>query len=218
MTLFGLIIHGNMNDDLMNKYQKYNTALHIDSDANMFAYGMQTDIGDAFVYGELKALDTVTYPEIGGSYSYVKKVKEVYTRHTRTYTVNGKTRTSVYYSWDAVDSESIHCDKISFLDIEFDYGMIDFPSPYYIDTINESGTVRYVYYGNDLSYAGSMYAVLADETISETEFYNGQTIDEAIDGLESGWQIKVFWIIWVVITGVLVGVFYYIDNKWLEDR
>ena len=49
----------------------------------MFQYGMDTNVGNAFVYGDLKAVDTVTYPEISGEYMYVEKVKERYTKHTR---------------------------------------------------------------------------------------------------------------------------------------
>ena len=30
---------------------------------------MRTNVGNAFVYGDLKAVDTVTYPEIGGEYT-----------------------------------------------------------------------------------------------------------------------------------------------------
>lgn len=41
----------------------------------MFQYGMDTNVGNAFVYGDLKAVDTVTYPEIGGEYMYVEKLK-----------------------------------------------------------------------------------------------------------------------------------------------
>ena len=52
---------------------------------------MRTDIGNAFVYGELKAVDTVSYDEIEGDFSYIKKVKEKYTKHTRIVT---KTRTN----------------------------------------------------------------------------------------------------------------------------
>ena len=79
----------------MNEYQKYNTALQIDNNSEMFSYGMRTDIGNAFVHGDLKAVDTVTYPEIGGAYMYVEKIKEKYTMHTRTVTYttgSGKTR------------------------------------------------------------------------------------------------------------------------------
>ena len=60
MLIFGVIIHGNINESLMLKYQEYDTALQIDNDSELFAYGMRTNVGNAFVYGDLKAIDTVT--------------------------------------------------------------------------------------------------------------------------------------------------------------
>lgn len=224
MLILGIVIAGNINDALMDKYQEYNTALQINNDNNLFEYGMRTDIGNAFVYGELKAVDTVTYPEIGGEYSYVAKIKERYTRHTRTVTktrtVNGKTRhyteTEVYWTWDEVDRESIHSNKISFLDVEFDYGSIYFPGEYHLTTIKESSNIRYKYYVTDVSYTGTIYTVLTDDKINNTTFYNNLTIEETIDFLKTEWQLVVFWILWIVLTAFCVYGFYCLENRWLE--
>lgn len=226
MLIIGIVISGNISDNLMDKYQEYNTALQIDADRDLFEYGMRTNIGKAFVYGDLKAVDTVTYPEVGGEYSYIKKVKERYTKHTRTVTktktVNGKTKTytekKVYWTWDPVDSWDKHCDKISFLDVEFDYGTIDFPLYSHITTQKESSTIRYVYYGTDVSYTGTLYTTLKDDTISETKFYNNQDIAGTIENLKSGWQLTVFWIVWILVIAGCVFGFYYVDNRWLEDN
>ena len=156
MIIFGIMIHSSIEDSLMLKCQEYNTALQINEDTDMFKYAMSTNIGNSFVYGDLKCVDTVTYDEIGGEYSYIKKVKERYTQHTRvvtyTVTVNGKpqtrTKTETYWTWDPVDSWSKHCEKITFLDVEFDYGMIEFPFASHIKTIKESSKIRYCYYGS----------------------------------------------------------------------
>lgn len=95
MLLLGSLIADAINDSVMEKHQEYNTALQINADKELFEYGMRTNIGNAFVYGELKAVDPVGYEEVEGQYSYIKKVKEKYTKHTRvvtkTRTVNGKT-------------------------------------------------------------------------------------------------------------------------------
>lgn len=221
MLLFGLMIAGSINDNIMDKNQEYNTALQINSDKDLFQYGMKTNIGNAFVYGDLKAVDTVTYPDIEGQYSYVKKVKEKYTMHTRTVTetVNGKTRTrrETYWTWDKVDSESKHSKKITFLDVEFNYGAIDFPEASHIDTIRESSNIRYKYYGSPTKCTGTLYASLNDNTINDTRFYHNKNIEDTLDSLTSGWELIVFWIIWIILTiGAVVG-FYYIDNRWLED-
>lgn len=226
MLVIGIVISNNISNAIMEKHQEYNTALQIDNDKELFEYGMRTNIGNAFVYGELKAIDTVTYPEIGGEYTYVEKVKERYTKHTRTVTktktVNGKTKhyteQETYWTWDQVDSEHIHSEKISFLDVEFDYGKVPFPGANHIATIKESSHVRYKYYVVNTSYIGTIYTVLSDNTINNTSFYNNKHIPETIDDLESEWQLVVFWILWVVLTGVCVGGFYAIDNKWLEDK
>jgi hypothetical protein len=222
MLLIGLLISSAINDALMDSYQEYNTALQINNDKETFEYGMRTNIGNAFVYGDLKAVDTVTYDEIGGSYSYIKKVKEKYTQHTRvvTTTTNGKTttRTETYWTWDTVASWDKHSEKITFLDVEFDYGTIAFPSDSYIGTVKESSKIRYKYYGAPAECEGTLYAELGDNTINDTSFYYNSTIEETIEGLESNWQLILFWIGWVLLTGGAVVGFYYIDNKWLEDK
>jgi hypothetical protein len=226
MLLIGIVIHDNIHDKLMLEYQKYNAALQIDNDSDLFIYGMKTNVGNAFVYGDLKAVDYVTYPEIGGQYSYVEKVKERYTRHTRTVTktktVNGKqqtyTETEEYWTWDVVDRESKSSTKITFLDVEFDYGTINFPSSTYITMKKESSRIRYKYYGSPAECEGTVYAFLGNDTINEPSFFINSSINETLNNLKTGWQLVLFWIVWIILTGSLVFGFYYADNKWLENE
>ena len=223
MLLLGIVIHDNINDRLMLKHQKYNTALQIENDSDLFAYGMKTNIGNAFVYGDLKAVDTVTYSEIGGDYMYVEKVKERYTRHTRTVTttVNGKTQTKVetYWTWDRIGSEDKQCKEISFCGVVFDSNKINLPSSSYIKTIRESSHIRYKYYGTESEFTGTIFAELKDNTIPDnTAFYNNSTIKDVMKSFKSNWQLVLFWIGWVLLTSGLVFGFYFIDNRWLEDK
>ena len=234
MFIFGFIISSNISDSLLNDYQEYNTALQIDGDKDIFQHGMETNIGNAFVYGKLKAIDTVSYNEIDGEFSYIKKVKEKYTKHTRTVTktrTNSKgktetyTETEVYYTWDYVSQESKHSKKITFLGVEFPYGTIHLPSDREIKTIykdgdfwHSAGDIRYIYYGAPTKSKGTLYAELKDNTISKVHFYHNQSIEETIDGLEAEWQTPVFWVVWVILTSGIVAVFYFIDNRWLEDK
>lgn len=225
MLTLGFIIGDIIHDAEMEKQQEYNTAVEIDNNSSLFQYGMRTNIGKAFVYGTIKTVDPVTYPEISGEYSYVKKVKERYTQHTRVVTktrvVNGKTQsyttTETYWSWDKIDEESKCATKITFLDTEFAYNTIKLPSDSHIDTIKESNRIRYVYYGAPTESTGTLYATLGDKTISEVEFYRNSTITEIKEQLTNGGGTIVFWVLWVLLTGGLVFGFYYIDNKWLED-
>lgn len=227
MLLIGFVIHGKINDSLMEDYQKYDTALQIDNNSELFSYGMRTDIGNAFVYGNLKAVDTVTFEEIDGQYSYVKKVKERYTKHTRTVTKtrtrsDGKTETYTeieeYWTWDEIDSWSKHSQQISFLNVVFPYGKISFPSYGYITTQKESYYIRYVYYGTDTEFKGTLFARLADNTINDTNFYFDKSIEETVEYLESGIEVIGFWVFWILLMGSCVFGFCYLDNKWLEDK
>ena len=224
MLLIGVLISSKISEHQMDKNEMYNKAVKIE-DGDLFQYGMNTNIGNAFVYGDLEAVDTVTYPEIGGEYMYVEKIKERYTMHTRqvahTRTVNGKTKTyyttETYWTWDYAGSEDKTCKEISFLGHIFSSNKINLPSEEYIDTIYESSHVRYKYYGVNTKYTGTIFTDLRDKTISDnTRFYKNMTIDETVERLESGGGLIIFWIVWIFLIGLCVFGFYYIDNRWLE--
>lgn len=223
MLLIGFLISGKIQNSIMDDNERYNKAVKIE-DEELFRYGMDTNVGDAFVYGDLEAVDTVTYPEIGGEYMYVEKKEERYNRHIRTYTTtDGKgrttTHTQVYWSWDYAGSEDIQCKEVSFCGIVFDSNKIELPSADYIDTIKESSRVRYKYYGTGVKFNGTIFTELKDKTISDnTHFYQDRTIDKTVEHLESKevfWQV-LFWIFWIGLIGAVVYGFYYLDNKWLE--
>ena len=224
MILIGVLISSKISEHQMDKNEIYNKAVKIES-TDLFQYGMDTNVGNAFVYGDLKAVDTVTYPEIDGEYMYVEKVKEKYTKHTRTVTktrtVNGKsqsyTTTETYWTWDRVGSEDKKCNEVTFCGITFNVSKFNIPSSHHIDTIKESSHIRYKYYGVETEFTGTIFTDLRDKTISDnTNFYNGMNIEETVEYLESSGGEIIFWIFWILLTGGCVYGFFYIDNKWLE--
>ena len=73
MFLIGNLISGKIESSQIEKNSEYYQATKI-TDSEMFQYGMNTDLGNAFVYGDLRVVDSVTYPEIGGAYLCVEKV------------------------------------------------------------------------------------------------------------------------------------------------
>lgn len=216
MFTIGFIISGKITEHQIEKNAEYQKAIHIE-DRDLFEYGMRTSVGNAFVYGDMRAVDTVTYEEIGGEYLYVKKVKEKYTRHTRR-VKSGKTyHTQVYYTWDRVGSEDKKCDKINFCGIDFKSKKIEFPSADYIDTIKESSHIRYKYYGVPTYHNGTIYTQLADGTISDdSRFFEDYTIDEALESCTSDAGNVIFWVLWVILICGCVYGFYYAENRWLE--
>lgn len=224
MLLFGVVISGNIAESQMDKNEKYNKAIKINNHTSLFQYGMDTNVGNAFVHGELIAVDAVTFPEVGGEYMYVEKVKERHTMHTRTVTQRiGKittTRTENYWTWDKVGSEEKKSKKVMFSDIEFNTKQFKLPSSTYMTTLKESSKIRYKYYVVEKSNTGTIFAYLSDGNISKGKdkvpFYKNMTIEETVESLESKGMIILFWVFWIALTGFLVVGFYYLDNNWLE--
>lgn len=224
LLMIGVWISGGITEARLDADEMYNKAVKIDT-VDLFEYGMRTNVGNAFVYGDLKAVDTVTFPEIGGEYMYVKKITERYTRHTRTVTktktVNGETKTytetEVYWTWDEIDRETHKCDEIAFLGVTFDSNKIDIPAESYIGRIKESSKIRYEYYGTGTEHVGTIFTDLRDGTITDgTNFYKDKTIDETVERLKAvDWTVG-FWIMWIFVIGGCVYGFFYIDNRWLE--
>ena len=221
MFLIGVLISGKISERQMDKNEVYNKAVKIEN-TDLFQYGMNTNVGNAFVYGDLEAVDTVTYPEIGGEYMYVEKVEEHYNMHTETYTTkdskgNTQVHTRTYWSWDYAGSEDIKCKKISFCGITFKSSKFDIPYADYIDTIKKSSYVRYKYYGTGTKFTGTIFTELKDKTISDnTNFYNNMNIEETVERLGSGGGEIIFWILWIILIIICVFGFYYLDNEWLE--
>ncbi len=224
LLLIGLLISEKISEYQMDLNEKYSKAVKIETQ-ELFEYGMQTNIGNAFVYGELKAVDSVTYPEIGGEYMYIKKVKEQYTSHVRQVpyvtTVNGKTRTyfttKIQHTWDEVKTEELQCSQISFQGVVFPVYKIQMPEKTYITTVQESSKIRYQYYGVRVKFTGTIFTELKDNTISDkTMFYNGRSIESTIERLEINYLIVLFWIVWSMFIFCCIFMFYYVDNRWLE--
>lgn len=222
MLTIGFIISGKITEHQIEKNAEYQKAVHIE-DKEPFEYSMRTNVGNAFVYGDIKPVDTVTYEEISGEYLYVEKVKERYTMHTQKYTTSDgkghvRTHTRTYWTWDRVGSEDKKCKKINFCGIDFESKKIEFPDADYIETIKESSHVRYKYYGVPTKHTGTIYTHLADKTISDdSPFYEDFTIEQTLERLTSSGGNIFFWLVWIIFIGICVYLFCYLDNKWLED-
>lgn len=233
MLVVGFFISGNITESQNDQNMEYNKAVKI-NDPQLFKYGMDTNVGNAFVYGDLKAVDAVSFEEIEGEYIYVEKIKERYEKHEREVTKtdskgNKYTEIEVYYDWDIENIESKHSENIMFCGNKFPYDKISYSSRKYIETIyaykeyswksGENVEVRFVYYGTPVSSTGTIYTKLSNGTISDnSKFFKDYTIDQALESYTSEFENVVFWIFWIsLIVGVVI-VFYYYENNWLEDK
>lgn len=55
MLTIGFVLSDKINDNVLDKYKEYDTALQIDNDAEMFKYAMKTNLNNAFVYWRVKS-------------------------------------------------------------------------------------------------------------------------------------------------------------------
>lgn len=220
MFMVGIIISGAIADYSEEKKKEYNQAMQIDS-KELFEYGMNTSVGNAFVYGHLKAVDTVTFDEVGGQWLWISKEREDYTRHEREVEhtdSNGRTyyETEVYYTWDHVSTKEKHSEKITFMDIEFDYDKVDVNGSEYIDTIYKGVDTRFQYYGRTIEHIGTIYTKLHDGTLEKCHLYEGRTIQEVLESKNNDFSQIIFWILWILFIGFVIYGFYYLDNSWLR--
>lgn len=221
MLMIGLAIYDTIKDYIIDKNEIYNKAIHI-KDQDLFEYGMATNVGKAFIYGELATSEPVTYDEIEGEYMYLKKVKEQYTQHSRQVSYKcGKStcyRTEYYWTWDTVGREYKSTEKVIFLGVEFNFEQFNTPSASYITTIKTGSHTRYKYYGVPTKLQGTIFTELKDNNIGKSitlyENISTQELYECLTNEGIIW-LFIFWFAWLCLTGGLVCMFYYSENEWL---
>lgn len=227
MFLIGFVIAGKIETSQMDKSAEYYKAAQI-TGSDMFQYGMDTSVGNTFVYGTLEPVDTVTFPEIGGQYMFVEKVEEHYNRYeekVKKKDSDGKEHTEieVRYRWDVERREKLQAKELKFSGVVFPIEKITLPGSRYIDTIKGDRTwswksgefvkVRFKYYGCQGPYIGTIYTDLRDGAILDNSpFYENQEISQVVEHLTSGYGTIIFWIVWIALTSFVVFGFCYLEN------
>lgn len=169
-----------------------------------FDKAIKESAGYVFVYGNLKAAEPVTYPEIKSEYIQLKKVKEKRVEHQKIIQdkdIDGNItgcHTETYYDWETEDTELLKTEKVTLCDVAIKTSKIELPEKY-ITEIKESKNLRYRYYGTENNQTGTLYANLTGGTIEGT-FYQNKNIGQTIELLESNADLIVFWIIWILLT------------------
>lgn len=224
MLILGVLIGGKINEYQQDQNAKYNKAFKIDKDKELFSYAMKTNVGNAFVEGELKAIKPVDYKnEVDGKYLVIEKAKERYTMHTRTVTYRDSkgrshSRIKTYWTWDEIDRESKMADEVSFLGAKFKTSKFDLPDTSYIDTVSGGYHTRYKYYGLKPKFNATIFGNLKDNTIvnDNISVYENMNINETLDSVTENVGIVFFWILWVALIIAVIFLFMYLDNNWLN--
>lgn len=218
LIIVGVFISNKISDGIADDNAKYNKALKIDNE-DLFKYGMQTNVGDAFVYGKLEAVDPVSYPGVKGQYLYIKKIEEEYVMKIRKVTVTDSkgrttTKTETYWEWDEVKREGRKSKNIKLLNQTFKLSQFSIPSTTYITTIKVSSDYRYKYYGVPSKITGTIFTKLSNGNIDSKDIYihKDMTIQETVESLENNYINIFFWIVWILLGVLLISWFYCLEN------
>ena len=221
-SISGLFISDRIQNSISESNQIYLHATEIDS-PSLFDYAIRTEVGNAFVLGDLIAVDPVTIDN-KGPYLYIKKRTEKYTMHTRVVThSDGKrtwTTTEVYYTWDYYAQSDWHCNKINFCGKEFNYDAIAMPGHQYLCTDYEQtwARLRHIYYATPSENKGVLFTNLINKQVSHGQWFDAESIQQAKDSCitSSKARITAFWFVWIIITVACVFIFCTFDNNWLN--
>lgn len=148
---FAFGVKGHMDSDGYKTQVKYQTAIQA-TDKTHFNYAVDTQQGNLLAHGTFTT-DTaklVKFPEMKQSYTYVDRVKEHYTMHTREVceeeNKEESCHTEIYYTWDEVADDTLTASKVNFYGRQYNPAIFSFRAfhqsldNYYLD-----GDDRYTY-------------------------------------------------------------------------
>lgn len=225
----GFLISSAIQKGVDERNLKYRQAIQIKDSGDELRQASETDIGDAFVEGDFKTIDPVTWEGLKGEHLEIRRDKEKYTMHTRTktYTVtDGKgrphtrTRIVTYWTWDLVKRDSKKAKEISFCGNVYPTDTFSYD---YIDSgchIKDTGYhTRDVFHYLPKDFRGAIYCSLKDNKINgKPEVRRGRTIDSLYKEYTTSHAVTIFWWFWGFLIVCAVVLFVIIDNRWLEDR
>ena len=218
MLILGFFISDKIQTSKQDEVAKYSKAVKI-KEEDIFSYSMKTNVGNAFVEGELKALEPVSFEDIKGDYLKVERVQERYTMHTRTITttVNGKPRTTVqtYWTWDVIDRDSKISPTVNFLGVDFNTSKFKIPEATHINTVSDGHNLRSKYYGYPKISNVTIFSALKDNTIQDNTYVYTTNLDQTVQDLTTTFPPLLFWFPWLLLTFLILYLFVYAENDWL---
>ena len=209
LTFLGLNISSEIEENQEMKKEQYENAARIET-TKQFAKAIKDGIGYAFVYGELAAVNPITYPELEGEYLEIKKAKERYVKHVETIVDKGTDgsitgcHTETTHRWETENVERKKCENVTLLGVTIQTSKIKLPQKNYITAIEESRDLRYCYYGTESKLKGTLYTKLVNNSLEEAQFYENKDIGQTVEYLENGAWIIIFWILWMLLTMAII--------------
>lgn len=206
----------NHQDECNRKYQQ---AIQL-ADSTQFNYAFKTDAGHTLAYGTVSAVGSVSDGRVGPYMSIHRRLEE-YTKHYRTVcTGEGKNRqchTESYWTWDYRSSKDWCVSHLRFLGRTFRFSeFASLPGEMYVSTDNFAYHQRYVYFARPLQYTGTLYGNIVGHGLYDPEFKDNVGLDSAVDAFSSKYGVVIFWVVFVIVVGIVIIVFVAAENRWLN--
>lgn len=228
MTVVGFFIASEIEHHVHTKQLMYRQAAQIDNNADEFKLALDTDVGHTFVEGDLEAVDKVKHEKLHGEWLAIDASYEKYTMHTRVvhYTVtdskgrsHSRTRTETYWSWDRYDHKQMKSKHVDFSGARFLASKFDLGGCSHKEaTVSIGWHKRIVFYVVPAKMHGTVFTKIIDSTISDaTPFWKDRNLKTAYEDCTTSYAVSIFWSIWSVFTAIVVVLFFYGENYWLED-
>lgn len=225
----GFFIAGAIDKKVSEKNLHYRQAIQIRDSGIELKQASETDVGNAFVEGDFRTVDPVTWDGLEGEHLYIRRDKERYTMHTRTvhYTVTDskgrshtRTRTEHYWTWDVVGSDSRMARNITLCGNE--YPTSTFNYDYIHKDVQKKDTgfrTRDVFYYKPKNFRGVIFAQLKEGTIlGRPTIEPNTTIEQFYEVCTTSYMKPIFWILWWIFIAICVCGFVAIENRWLEKE
>lgn len=237
----GIFIDTKITDNFIENNNVYHKSVKI-KDKDSLDYLKQTKVSNSLIEGNFESTSGVGFKEINGKYTYIVKIKQKYTMHTKTVcSGSGKKRkcqVKTYWTWDTVNYEEKYSDSIDFygnkLDTEYIVSQIsnstldleknliqEYKENASGNYLYESSRIRYYYEYIPLKFKGTIFTSFSDEDKSFNEYevkYN-TTIDQLLYEEENAvnYFAIFFRIIWIIIIAAIVYFYVALENDYLED-
>ena len=227
MLGIGYLISDSIKKSEHDRCLEYRQAAQI-TDNSEFGYAIETNIGNSYFEGHVKAVDPVKHKLLDNiPCMSIHMEYESYNMHTRTVTTTdskGKTHTHIetYWTWDTYKTEKHNAKTVNVMGTELDASMFTFCNCREYKTVDTGWHKRISFSYIPAEFNGAGYAFLGPDMAKNNphkiDIYKDSTIAKLYEHATTFYGNTVFWVFWIIAIIVVVNIFLYADNNWLENK
>lgn len=221
MVGVGVLIFDHFDEDRRDRQMVIQSSTIL-KDKEMYDYAVETEQGNIIGETTVKAIGGFKFKEMNQNFTYVEKVKEVYTMHTRRVKVGKHYRTRIYWTWDVKGRESGQAEQLGIFGNKYKTEKFDFPGAKVIDAskivkkangryYKTSPSVRYYYEVAPLKFDAAFFANAKKGTIKpamndkKIQLEDKKAKEIVAESQKS--KAVLFWAIWALVNLIIALLF-----------